>query len=275
MDEKNTKEKCFVIMPISDQGDYPLGHFTKVYEQIFKPAIIEAGYEPFRVDEDKMSTPIIEKIFEGIQTSPIAICDLSNRNPNVLYELGLRQAYDKPVVLLKDEKTSNIFDVSGINTITYSSSRLYETVMDDRKKISDAIKATMNGKMQSIVKIVQAEKAQYSTEQLSEKESIGVLLSGIMNELAAIKKYQEENHVVNDDYQMYRATRKLYLKNGVTNKQFDLKFAQIQDLGVSASRRKQANHYVIDLNTSEKKNLLKADVILSEIADRYEPISYF
>ena len=222
-----------------------------------------------------MSTPIIEKIFEGIQTSPIAICDLSNRNPNVLYELGLRQAYDKPVVLLKDEKTSNIFDVSGINTITYSSSRLYETVMDDRKKISDAIKATMNGKMQSIVKIVQAEKAQYSTEQLSEKESIGVLLSGIMNELAAIKKYQEENHVVNDDYQMYRATRKLYLKNGVTNKQFDLKFAQIQDLGVSASRRKQANHYVIDLNTSEKKNLLKADVILSEIADRYEPISYF
>lgn len=36
-------EKCFVIMPISDQGDYPKGHFTKVYEQIFKPAIEDAG----------------------------------------------------------------------------------------------------------------------------------------------------------------------------------------------------------------------------------------
>ena len=51
--EENRKERCFVIMPISDQGDYPPGHFSKVYDQIFKPAIIEAGYEPFRVDEDK------------------------------------------------------------------------------------------------------------------------------------------------------------------------------------------------------------------------------
>lgn len=55
------QERCFVIMPISDQGDYPKGHFTKVYNQIFKPAIIAAGYEPFRVDEDKISNPIITK----------------------------------------------------------------------------------------------------------------------------------------------------------------------------------------------------------------------
>ena len=30
------REKCFVMMPISDQGDYPKGHFQKVYEQIFQ-----------------------------------------------------------------------------------------------------------------------------------------------------------------------------------------------------------------------------------------------
>lgn len=80
-------EKCFVIMPISDQGDYPKGHFTKVYEQIFKPAIEDAEYEPYRVDEDKISNPIINKIFDAVQNCPMALCDLSNRNPNVLYEL--------------------------------------------------------------------------------------------------------------------------------------------------------------------------------------------
>ena len=79
-------------MPISDQGEYPKGHFSKVYEQIFKPAILEAGYEPYRVDEDKISNPIINKIFDAVQNCPMALCDLSNRNPNVLYELGLRQA---------------------------------------------------------------------------------------------------------------------------------------------------------------------------------------
>lgn len=120
------QERCFVIMPISDQGDYPKGHFTKVYNQIFKPAIIAVGYEPFRVDEDKISNPIINKIFDAVQNCPMALCDLSNRNPNVLYELGLRQAYDKPVVLVQDEKTPRIFDVSGINTVQYSSERLFE-----------------------------------------------------------------------------------------------------------------------------------------------------
>ena len=32
---KKEREQCFVIMPISDQGDYPTGHFDKIYAQIF------------------------------------------------------------------------------------------------------------------------------------------------------------------------------------------------------------------------------------------------
>lgn len=270
--EENRKERCFVIMPISDQGDYPPGHFSKVYDQIFKPAIIEAGYEPFRVDEDKISSSIIGKIFDEIQSAPIALCDLSNRTPNVLYELGLRQAYDKPVVLVKDEKTTNIFDVSGINTVMYSSSRLYETVMEDRKNITEAIKATMAGKTQTIIKIVKAEKAQYSSEKLSEQESVGVLLSSIMNELSAIKKAQEENSISQISYtsNMYRATRILYLKNGVTNKRVLQQFSKIREMGVSLSSQKQANHLVIDLVADTKENLIRAEIMLSEIADRYE-----
>ena len=126
---KNMMEKCFVMMPISDQGDYPKGHFDKIYEQIFKPAIEKAGYEPYRVDENKLCDSIIGKIFSALQESPMALCDLSNRNPNVLYELGIRQAYDKPVVLVQDEKTERIFDVSGISTVQYSSKRLYEDVL--------------------------------------------------------------------------------------------------------------------------------------------------
>lgn len=51
--EDNKKELCFVIMPISDQGDYPKGHFDKVYEQIFQPAIEAAGYKPYRVDDNQ------------------------------------------------------------------------------------------------------------------------------------------------------------------------------------------------------------------------------
>lgn len=181
------KEKCFVIMPISDQGDYPEEHFTKVYEQIFKPAIENAGYESYRVDENNISDSIIVKIFEAIQDCPMALCDLSNRNPNVLYELGLRQAYDKPVVLVQDDKTERIFDVSGINTISYKSDRLYENVLEAREKITRAIRETQEGKRNSIVKIIKAKTAIVSSEEISKEDQVEILLSSLSEDIKQIK----------------------------------------------------------------------------------------
>lgn len=181
------KEKCFVMMPISDQGDYPEGHFTKVYEQIFKPAIENAGYEAYRVDENVISDPIIGKIFEAIQNCPMALCDLSNRNPNVLYELGIRQAYDKPVVLVQDDKTERIFDVSGISTIQYKSARLYENVIDARERIANAIIDTKEGKKNSIIKIVKAQMAEISKDEISKEDKIEILLSGLAEDIRELK----------------------------------------------------------------------------------------
>lgn len=146
------------MMPISNQGDYEENHFTKIYEQIIQPAVKEAGFEAFRVDEDRVSENIMSKIYKAIQECEMAVCDLSNRNPNVLYELGLRHAYDKPVVLIQDEKTDRIFDISGISTVTYYSSRKYDDVMQARVNISKAIKSTMKSQitMAGIMKATQA-----------------------------------------------------------------------------------------------------------------------
>ena len=60
---KVEKEKCFVMMPFTTPENYnDENHFDKIYEQIFKPAIEKAGYEPYRVDQNKISDPIINKI---------------------------------------------------------------------------------------------------------------------------------------------------------------------------------------------------------------------
>lgn len=206
------REKCFVIMPISDQGDYSKGHFQKVFEQIFKPAIWDAGYEAYRVDQDKISSPIINKIFEAIQDCPMALCDLSNRNPNVLYELGLRQAYDKPVVLVQDEKTPRIFDVSGINTVQYSSDRLYENVIEARKKITEALISTRDGETNSIVKIVQAESANMNTETVSQQDRIEVMLKGITNDINEIRNSADRTSYVKN-YETNVYPEKLFYEN--------------------------------------------------------------
>lgn len=234
--EKEKKEQCFVMMPISDQGDYPKGHFDKIYEQIFQPAIEKAGYEPYRVDENKMCDSIMKKIFDAIYNSPMALCDLSNRNPNVLYELGLRQAYDKPVVLVQDDKTERIFDISGINTVYYKSNRLYENILEAREKITEAILSTKEGKETSIVKIWQAVAADVSHESMSEEDKVEIMLHRMMSDIQDLKMeknvnqqiYNSVEHLYFNPYQESPEWLKFDLKPGVTNKEIKFVISRIR-----------------------------------------------
>ena len=70
------KKKCFVIMPISDAEGYDKGHFTRVYEHLVKPAVIEAGFEPMRADDTSKANFIVVDILKQILESDMAICDL-------------------------------------------------------------------------------------------------------------------------------------------------------------------------------------------------------
>lgn len=144
VEDKINSGECFVIMPFSDPDGYVKGHFKHVYNDLIRPAIIKSGFEPFRADENMGANLIHLEILKKLLECPMALCDLSSRNPNVLFELGIRQAFDKPVVLVQEEGTANIFDISGINTIPYRGDLIYHEVLDDQEKISSAIDQTVN-----------------------------------------------------------------------------------------------------------------------------------
>lgn len=137
--ENNT---CFVIMPISDCEGYEQGHFLRVYEDVIKPAVEKSGYIPQRADETKNSNLIQLDILKKLIDAPIAICDLSTRNPNVLFELGIRQAFDKPVVLIQEKGTPAIFDISPLRYIEYDKRLGYREVLKSQSELSEAIIAT-------------------------------------------------------------------------------------------------------------------------------------
>ena len=133
---EQSEKSCFVIMPISDHPDYPKGHFKEVYSELISPAVIEAGYKPIRADDVAASNLIHVDVVYNIIHADLCICDLSSRNPNVMFEYGIRQAFDKPTVLIKDDRTERIFDLSGMRDIEYNSSlRIAETI----KKRSDIV----------------------------------------------------------------------------------------------------------------------------------------
>lgn len=139
--EENLK-KCFVIMPISDMEGYPEGHFNRVYDFIIKPACKQAGYETVRADVTAKTNVIIVDILKNVYDCEMAICDLSARNPNVFYELGFRQAFNKKTVLMIDEKTTRPFDISAIRSFQYHSSLRIDLVNEAKDKLNKALKET-------------------------------------------------------------------------------------------------------------------------------------
>jgi hypothetical protein len=115
--EKSVKvdasDTCFVMMPFAP----PLGDY---YAKIYKPAIEKAGLRPVRADADIFGTgKIIDQIWSGINSAKVLVAELTSRNPNVFYELGLAHALEKPVVLVSSNDSDIPFDLKHIRVIYY------------------------------------------------------------------------------------------------------------------------------------------------------------
>ena len=106
-------DSCFVMMPFAA----PLGAY---YEKVYKPAIEKAGLRPIRADTEIFGTgKIIDQIWAGINAARILVAELTSRNPNVFYELGLAHALEKPVVLVSANEEDVPFDLKHIRVIYY------------------------------------------------------------------------------------------------------------------------------------------------------------
>ena len=106
-------DTCFVMMPFA----LPVGGY---YSSIYEPAIKKAGLTPVRADTDIFATgKIIEQIWSGLKRAKVLVAELTGRNPNVLYELGLAHALHKPVVLISSNELDVPFDVRHVRVIYY------------------------------------------------------------------------------------------------------------------------------------------------------------
>jgi hypothetical protein len=106
-------ETCFVMQPFSA----PYGNY---YEKIFKPAIEKTGLHAVRADAEIFATgKIIDQVWRGINDAKVLVAELTTRNANVFYELGLAHALHKPVVLVSSNETDVPFDLHHIRVIYY------------------------------------------------------------------------------------------------------------------------------------------------------------
>ncbi len=130
-------ETCFIIQPFDG------GPFDKRYEEVIKPAILEAGLEPYRVDQDPSAVVPIEDIERGIRGAALCLAEISMDNPNVWFELGYAIACGKSVILVCSTGRDRFpFDIQHRHVIRWANQSRSD--FDDlKKKIVQRAKALM------------------------------------------------------------------------------------------------------------------------------------
>ena len=131
-------DRCFVMQPFDD------GPFDKRFDDVFAPAISDAGLEPYRVDRDPSVSIPIDEIEDGIRHARICLAEITTDNPNVWFELGFAIAVPRDVVLVCSDarKRRFPFDVQHRNIIRYKteSPQDFDTL---KTKISERIRALL------------------------------------------------------------------------------------------------------------------------------------
>ena len=133
---------CGIIMPISSLDGCSMEHWAQV-KSILSEAINASGYKPSLVSDADDSGIIQKRIVQNIYDNEIVVCDVSGKNPNVMFELGMRLAFDKPTIIVIDDKTSYSFDTAPIEHLQYPRDLSYYSIIDFQNKLKDKITATI------------------------------------------------------------------------------------------------------------------------------------
>lgn len=122
-------DTCFVMMPFGAWMD-------RYYREIYVPAIREAGLEPVRADELFSTGSVIEQIWEQISRAKVLLADLTDKNANVFYELGLSHAANKPVVFTTGKLDDVPFDLRHLRVAVYD---IHDPSWGDKLKATLAV----------------------------------------------------------------------------------------------------------------------------------------
>lgn len=134
-------------MPFSERlPNRPKGFFDEVFESLIKPAAEAAGFDVQTANKDG-SDVIQSTIINELMDAELVIADLTDHNPNVLFELGFRMAQEKPVAIIKTGDTGRIFDVDNmLRVFEYNENLWTSTIKSDVPRLEGHIRATWDNR---------------------------------------------------------------------------------------------------------------------------------
>lgn len=211
MENKKDEQKlmCGIIMPITPvQGYHPM-HWNQI-RNLIEESIAEITDYKFNsrmVSESDKISVIHKTIIQNIYNDHMVVCDVSTKNPNVMFELGMRLAFNKPVVIIKDLETEYVFDTATIRHITYPKTLNYFDIKEFKEKLKNYIiegyKEVEENKFNFL--------KEYGELRAETLEEAKINLIDIYEQVAELKREIKQNSI-DKNIDRYRLSEDIYRK---------------------------------------------------------------
>ena len=113
----SSAKDVFVIMPFSATKSHSQAKWTEIFEHVFCPAVEACGYTCERAAPKTGS--LIASIVERLREARIVLADITDRNPNVFYELGVRHSLSKRTIIVCQDLNDIPSDLRGYWSLQY------------------------------------------------------------------------------------------------------------------------------------------------------------
>ncbi|MBS1774257.1 MAG: hypothetical protein JST82_15470 [Bacteroidetes bacterium] len=139
--EVKKEKKCFIITPIGHDNSDTRIKTDGLIKAVILPVLAELDIKGYAAHQIDITGSITKQIIQRIVEDDIVIANLTELNPNVMYELAVRHATRKPVVILAEFGTSLPFDIAQQNTIFYTNDMIGVDVL--KPKLQAAIETCL------------------------------------------------------------------------------------------------------------------------------------
>lgn len=187
--EKKMKKSCFIITPVGEEGSEIRIEANGIIEAVIKP-VLEDDYNVDAAHLSISSVVITKEIVNSIFNADLIIANLTNSNPNVMYELSFAHALRKPVVHLIRDGQRPPFDISNQRYITYTNNLFGVVKLKEQLKIfvEEVTKsdATISNPITDSIDVI-------SIKSVERDASVSKILESIVYRISNIEKAINKN----------------------------------------------------------------------------------
>jgi hypothetical protein len=183
-------QHAFVVMQIGEQGTPERKRADEIYQFVVTPVLAKLGITAYRADLDPTPGQITPQMLRKLLDAQVVIADLTGRNPNVFYELGVIHSFARPVVALADSAKSLPFDTHDERVIEIGEYREVLGVPqaeEAKTNLQKALEVVLSPGYEPASPLAEAA-ANRSLDELAPENPVAAELSAIREALEEVRK---------------------------------------------------------------------------------------